>query len=260
MYFPPREAVQAFWSALAEQLAGALPASAGVPATLSWPQDYPAHWRQDDVLLSQTCGYPLTTTLAGQVQLVGSLAYKARGVQGIACRSQLICRAADARAELADFAGSTLAFNDVHSQSGYNALRALLASSGAQPPFFGQRVMTGSHGQSIKAVRTGAADMAAIDAVTLALWRRGNPGLATQLRVFAETASYPGLPLITALKTPPAVLAALRAALQTVCHGADYAALRAPLLISGFSPTTLQDYQVCMDMHNMALARGWREL
>ena len=262
MYFPPQAALQAFWSALAGLLR-ADPAAAGLdlPDQLSQPADCHAQWLERDLLLSQACGYPLVTQLAGKVQLVGSFAYSAPGVQGIHCQSQLLCRATDTRASLQAFAGSTLAFNDTISQSGYNALRALVATTTTAPrPFFAGSMQTGAHYRSIEAVRTGQADMVAVDAVSWALWQQANPALTTGLRVFGQTQSYPGLPLITALQTPPDLLAALRRALHTVARHPDHAALRAPLLICGFEPTTLADYQRCTEMQEQAFALGLRTL
>lgn len=262
MYFPPAAAVQAFWAALRDLLrADPRVAAADVPHTLDHSTDCHAQWLAPDLLLSQACGYPLVTQLVGRVQLVGSLAYDAPGVQGIACRSQLICRADDARQTLADFAGSTLAFNDTISQSGYNALRALLAQIAAAPnPFFADRVQTGSHYRSMQAVREGQADMAAVDAVSWALWQRSEPAQAKALRVFAQTEAYPGLPLVTSLHTAPDLLAALRSALQTVAEDARYAGVRAPLLIRGFAVTQMADYRRCLDMQEQAQARGLLQL
>ena len=262
MYFPPPEALQAFWAALAALLRRD-PAVApdSIPAQLTTATDCHLQWLQPDLLLSQACGYPLVTQLAGKVQLVGTFAYDAPGVQGTDCRSQLICRAGDARAALADFAGSTLAFNDTISQSGYNALRALVAStSAAPPPFFGASVLTGAHYRSIEAVRRGQADLAAVDAVSWALWQRSQPALAPELKVFGQTEAYPGLPLITSLQTPSTLLAALRRGLHSVAHDAAYASVRAPLLISGFVPTTLVDYQRCLDLQQQAFSLGLHEL
>ena len=219
-----------------------------------------AHWLEPGLLLSQACGYPLTTFLTGKVQLVGSFAYAAPGVQGMDCHSQLICRASDARDALEAFASSSLAYNDTVSQSGYNALRALLASTRAPQPFFATAVQTGSHYRSIDAVLQGQADMAAIDAVSWALWQRDQPQHANKLRVFGQTAAYPGLPLITSLQTPPVLLAALRDSLQAVATGPAYAALRAPLLVNGFVVSTLADYQVCITMQDAAYSGGLRRL
>lgn len=261
MYYPPQEAVQAFWAALAERLlADGACAGFDIPRDLRWPQDVHAQWQESDLLLSQACGYPLTTLLKDRVQLVGTFAYDAPGASGTACRSQLLCRAEDARQALPQFAGSTLAFNDRISQSGYNALRALLAAPGTARPFFAATVQTGAHIRSIEAVQTGLADMAAVDAVTWALWQRSKPGQAHGLRVFGQTAAYPGLPLITSLQTAPALLAALRTHLQALAGDAAYAALRAPLLICGFEATTPADYQVCLDMQELAYAGGLRAL
>ena len=254
MYFPPKEAVEAFWRALAQLLRERT--DAPIPAALTWPADYHAHWENDDFLISQTCGFPLTTVLFDKVQVLGAFAYNAPGAEGVNCRSQLICRSTDASTALADFKGSTLAFNATDSQSGYNALRALVASNGDAQPFFGQTVAVGSHGKSIESVRTGDTDMAAVDCVTLALWQRANPALAPGLRVFAQTAPYPGLPLVTSLATPPHMVAALRESLATVATDPRFAAVRAPLLIGGFAPLELADYAPCLDMQAQALACG----
>lgn len=261
MYFPPQQALQAFWAALADALRtkGALPARA-IPARLSEPANCHAQWLEPDLLLSQACGYPLVTQLAGKVQLVGTFAYNAPGTDGIACRSQLICRAGDARTSLQAFAGGTLAFNDTISQSGYNALRALVATTTTQRPFFAARLQTGAHYRSIDAVRQGHADMAAVDAVSWALWQRSQPALAAELQVFGQTEPYPGLPLITAQQTAPETVIALRQALQHVASDPALASLRAPLLIRGFAVTTAADYQRCLDMQEQAFAQDLRAL
>jgi ABC-type phosphate/phosphonate transport system substrate-binding protein len=261
MYFPPRTALQAFWTAL-RCLLLADPRMAGValPAALDEPADCHAQWLQSDLLLSQACGYPLVTQLAGKVQLVGTFCYDATGVQGMHCRSQMICRASDTRHALQDFAGGTLAFNDTISQSGFNALRALVATTTTQRPFFGRSLQTGAHLRSIEAVRTGQADMAALDAVSWALWQSSNPAQAAELRVFGQTEGYPGLPLITSLHTASEVLAALRQCLHTLATQSAFAQVRAPLLISGFEASSMANYQRCLDMQEQALGLGVRTL
>jgi len=264
MYFAPAEAVQSFWSAVASLMQRAV--KADLPEQITWPQDYDAHWLLPDLLLSQTCGYPLTTRLKGKVQLVGSVAYDVPEAAGIWCKSVLICRAADVRQTLNDFAGSTLAYNGCDSQSGYNALRALVAQHLAQqgwqagkgeaPAFFGAKVETGSHGKSILAVAGSQADMASVDCVTFRLWQLANPELAKEVRVFGVTESYPGLPLITSLDTPAPVLEALQQSLHTVATDPIYAAVRKPLLITGFEAGTLAQYQRCVEMEADALKLG----
>lgn len=261
MYFPPAESVQAFWAALVARLrSDARCAGLALPQTLQTADDVHAQWLEPDLLLSQACGFPLMTLLKDKVQLVGTLGYDAPGVEGIFCRSQLICRTGDPRQTLPDFAGATLAYNDRISQSGYNALRVLVAQTSAQRPFFGHRIDTGAHYRSIEAVRTGQADMAAIDPVTWAHWLHSNPQHVAELRVFGQTERYPGLPLISALQTPPEVVDALRSALQALASEPAAAGLRAPLLISGFVQTAWADYQLCLDWQAQAAAGGVQAL
>ncbi|WP_147321346.1 phosphate/phosphite/phosphonate ABC transporter substrate-binding protein [Rhodoferax lacus] len=265
MYFPPQAALQAFWAALATLLrADPRMVAADIPEVLTQAADCHVQWLEPDLLLSQACGYPLVTQLAGRVQLVGTFAYDAPGAEGTDCRSQLICRASDPRSSLEAFAGSTLAFNDTISQSGYNALRALVSRSATPRPFFAHTVMTGAHYRSIEAVRSGQADMAAVDAVSWALWQqdqqRDQTGRAAELRVFGQTDTYPGLPLITSLQTASEVLAALRQALQRIASDPAFAAVRAPLRITGFKATTPADYQRCLDMQALAFAAGLHTL
>lgn len=275
MYHAGPAAVQDFWQALCglvrSHLAQAPDAAARAVAdalnpapALLWPQDLAAHWRDPALLLSQTCGYPLSSQLQGQVQLLGTFAYLAPGAEGTDCRSLLVCRAQDLRGSLADFARSTLAYNASDSQSGYNAPRALLAGWGESITaplnpvgFFRRTVATGSHVQSLHAVREGRADWCAVDCVTWALWQRDQPALAQQLRVFGRTAPYPGLPLISSLHTPPSVVRALQQALTQISQDADYAALRAPLLIQGFESLPWERYDRCVQMQMFAQQRGW---
>jgi len=246
MYLAGGDAVQSFWNALAGLLAQRL--GRETKEMLHSPQDLYAHWLEPQLLLSQTCGYPLSTSLRDKVQLVGTFAYDAPGANGIFCKSQLIRNNTDKRSTLVEFGGGTLAFNGSDSQSGFNALRALIAATQAQRPFFRSGVETGGHNASIEAVRTGRADMAAVDCVTLAIWGDKHPALVQDIAVFGETASYPGLPLITSLATPPDTLRALRECLSMVANDALFAQVRAPLRITGFEVTTLADYGICVQM------------
>ena len=258
MYQPAGDAVQSFWSKFAALLQAS--ADCSIPTVLSFPDDLFAHWRSPGLLLSQTCGYPFSTMLFDQVQLVGTFAYAVPGARGIACRSQLVCRTTDPRKALSAFAGGTVAFNAKDSQSGYNALRALVAQASALRPFFSQAVESGAHVNSIELVRTGAVDMAAIDAVTWALWQHDNPDHAPALRVFGETDAYPGLPLITALGTSSELLDHMRSCLLAVATQPDYAPWRNPLRIHGFEVTKPSDYALCKAMQAQALGLGMSAL
>ena len=149
MYLSKRQALLSLWDLLQTRLLHA--GFDDLPETLDWPQDYPAHWRDPQLLLSQTCGYPLTHALAGAVQLVGVFRYDAPGCDGIFCSSQLVARTEYASRSLADFRGLRVAFNSDDSQSGYNALRAAVAPMAQRGRFFAEALSTGGHAASMAA-------------------------------------------------------------------------------------------------------------
>ena len=113
--------------------------------------------------------------------------------------------------------GLHVAFNGTDSQSGYNALLAMVATLGGGNTFFSGSVHTGSHQDSVLAVRDGLADVAAIDCVSLAGLQRHLPQVTRGVRVLAQSEAYPSLPLITSTSTSASDLAALRAALSWSC-------------------------------------------
>jgi ABC-type phosphate/phosphonate transport system substrate-binding protein len=106
-----------------------------VSSPSSPPADLLSHWRQPDLLLSQTCGYPLVTLLP-EVQTVGCFHYSAPGCEGIDYRSLLVARAADNARSLADFRGRRAICNSPDSQSGYNVLLKMVAPLAREGRFF----------------------------------------------------------------------------------------------------------------------------
>jgi ABC-type phosphate/phosphonate transport system substrate-binding protein len=255
MYLGAADAVQTLWSVLREALV--LKGLQQLPEYISWPQDLHAHWRAPDLLLSQTCGYPLTHALQGQVQLLGCFRYAAPGCEGIYCRSVLIAREESAHLALEDFRNRRVAFNARDSQSGYNALRALVAPLAQGGAFFGHTLETGSHRLSVDAVREGRADLAAIDCVTYAALARYTP-LATQgLRIIATTEDYPGLPLITAQGTSKTEIALMQSSLRSLMNSAQATPVLQALNILGFEVPEPGVYQRCVDMRETAQALGY---
>jgi len=258
MYFAPQGAAQVFWEVLREKLTPML--DMDLPQSLTWPVDYETHWLDTELLLSQTCGYPLTHSLRNKVQLLGTPIYDAPGTDGFYCCSQVIKRRSDIRRELADFRGARVAYNSADSQSGYNALRAIVAPLATKGRFFGSALKTGDHLSSIDAVLTGQADVAAVDAVTWTLANQARPELRDSLQVFTKTPRYPGLPLITSVNTSEQAVNAIRTTLVSICESEQHASILAPLCIKGFAVTSSVSYQGCMDMETSAAELGFRFL
>jgi ABC-type phosphate/phosphonate transport system substrate-binding protein len=258
MYLSHRPAVAALWELLRQALAAH--GMERLPAALTWPQDHHAHWLSPKVLLSQTCGYPLTHALAGEVQLVGCFAYNAPQYEGIFCRSVLVARTEHAHFSLENFRGRRVAFNAPDSQSGYNALRAQVAQMARGGSFFASALQTGGHSASVAAVQLGHADLAAIDCVTYDALLRYTPDAAQGLRIVGTTEAYPGLPLVSALTTSAEELALLQHALRAVVASPAAARTLEALGIVGFETPDVGVYQRCVDMRQSAEALGYPAL
>ncbi|MDY1038279.1 phosphate/phosphite/phosphonate ABC transporter substrate-binding protein [Lelliottia sp. CFBP8978] len=254
MYAINRAETLALWRAVQHLLI-----AHGVPADDLKPSvpegDLLSHWRHPDLLLSQTCGFPLVTQLA-EVQTVGCFHYTAPGCEGINYRSFLVARAQDNTQTLADFRGKRVVCNAEESQSGYNVLLKRVAPLSREGRFFSQVVLSGSHRQSVIDLARGAADIAAIDCVTWALLQRHEPTLLDGLTVIEHTPLTPGLPLITAGRTSAQTLTAIRAALDALVNAPEYRSLCEAAFIGGFSAVSREPYSLLLDWRKEAAEAG----
>ncbi len=151
-------------------------------------------WLHDDLILSQTCGYPFRALLAGKVTLIGTPDYGVEGCPPGYYRSVFVARSSDPRDKLAAFNGAAFAYNEALSQSGWAAPKHHADQIGLA---FGNLVRTGGHEFSARAVQQGAADFAALDAVSWALLRQDSDW-ARELKIIDRTQPSPGLPYICA--------------------------------------------------------------
>lgn len=262
MYVITPAAVQTLWDWIRQDLIKQLGSSysALVEEVLNSPQDLHEHWQQADVLISQTCGYPLMTELKNKVNLLGSFEYDVPFANGIYCKSVIICKANNSATQLADFKNQVVAFNNTQSQSGYNSFRHLIAPLSNNGQFFQSAVATGGHRASVLAVQSGQADIASIDGVTYHGFLKHAPEITQGLKIIATTHSYPGLPLISALNTPRTVLMALKNTLQGLHLQPALQDTLKTLFIKKFSVSSWQDYEVCLVMEKQAKALNYLHL
>lgn len=178
------------------------------------PRDLLAHWTEPDLVLSQTCGRPFKEHLLDKVQLVGTPDYGLANCPPGYYRSLVVARVDDTRQALSSFATARFAVNEPGSQSGWAALAAEVPEVLAGP-----KVGTGSHRASVLAVRSNAADFAAIDAVT---WRHlAAAGDTMDLRIIHRTEPRPGLPYITSLSQDAGLIRDALGAAITALSGTD---------------------------------------
>ena len=145
--------------------------------------------------------------------------------------ADVVVRADDAAAGVADLAGRRWTCNDPESLSGWKSMLARLAEAGRERDphaFFSRVIASGSHRASLELVATGEADASAIDSNALALKLRDDPALAARLRVVETWGPLPIQPILAAPDTPPADLAGAAQALL------DLDADSPPLAAAGF--------------------------
>lgn len=215
-------------------------------------------WLRSDLLLSQTCGYPYLQSLRGHATLLATPCFDVPGCAGSDYSSVIVTRADSGIETLADARGRVAAANDRHSNSGMNALRHAVAPLASGGRFFGAVQWSGSHAASVRMVRDGAADLAAIDCVTWAYLRQEYPASVTGVTTLGFTAAAPGLPIIAGNAVPGFLVRRLRGAL--LAPGAALRAAMAPLRIQRFAYCDEGEYARIAALERQAARHGYPEL
>lgn len=215
-------------------------------------------WLSPDLLLTQTCGYPLMTALRGRVRVLGRPHYELPDSSGGTHCSLLLSRANDPRDSLIAFRDSRGVINGEDSNSGMNLLRHRLAPLHRDGRFFTQVGISGSHRESLRWLREDLADLAAIDSVTFAYLAQHAEQEVEGLRIIARSAVSPTLPFITAATVTDehvsAIRLAMNQALRELPDVADILGLHQVL------PASAGEYQCVLDYQKEAEAMGYGQV
>ncbi|WP_277758965.1 PhnD/SsuA/transferrin family substrate-binding protein [Pseudomonas sp. A34-9] len=218
----------------------------------------PELWLSPDLLLTQTCGYPLMTALRGQVRIVGRPRYELPDASAGNHCSLILGRADDSRKTLADFHNSRGVINSEDSNSGMNLLRQRLAPLQQNGQFFASVGISGGHRESLRWLRENLADLAAIDSVTYAYLARHVPEEVCALRVVARSAFSPTLPFITVASASDEQVETLRQVMnQALGELPDVVqTLGLPEVLAASE----SDYQILLDYQREAEEIGYSRL
>jgi ABC-type phosphate/phosphonate transport system substrate-binding protein len=212
--------VDALWAAVAERI--------DADPQRQRPEDLHEHWSSGEYLLSQTCGFPLVSELAGRVSVVGVFTTEVGHDDGSEYCSVIVVPVEPSDRH------APLAVNSWDSLSGWVSLGCVLTE-----PWTGEVVLTGGHRMSMREVAAGRASMASIDAVTLKILSRNEPDLLGGMRVVRRGPMVPCLPLIT---PDPRNVQGLRTALAAVVREPALRSSLNRLSITGFVPLDLSAY------------------
>ncbi len=218
-------------------------------------EDMAAFWAAPNLLLGQTCGYPLVTSLASRVHVVGTPVFSHAYCDGMRYSSLLLVQQDSGLHSLEDLRGKRALYNGPDSHSGMNALRHSVAPLARAGRFFGSARATGGHRESLAALQRREADVACVDCVHYGYALRDAPDRVAGLRVLHVTAHAPGLPFIASIHlSEPRLLELRRALLELPAERPD---LMQPLSIVSIEPTTLAHYQAVLDMEREAIELGY---
>ena len=236
-----REATEEWWHGLSRHL--------GATVDLDRSPDHFAAWRRDDLFFSQTCGYPFTHEFKGLLKYITTPHYAVPGCVGAGYCSFVFARF-DQPPD--SFRGGTAAVNNPDSMSGMLALKLVFAPFARAGNFFDRAIETGSHVNSMIAVRDGRADICAIDAVCVAMALRYRPDYLDGLVEIARSPTVPSLPYVTRNGD----VEHMRRALVAAFAGPDLQACREQLFLSGQSVLPPTAYDRITDLENDAQEAG----
>lgn len=210
-------------------------------------------WRQPNLLLSQTCGYPLTHDFKDTFNIIGTPKYAVEGCVDHQYQSLILCRDDSPLEHLSDFKGTRAAVNDLASQSGYSAFRHVIAPLAGAKSFFSSVMVSGGHRHSMAALQTNEVDICSVDPVSYALACRYVPTLVDKLRVVSKTEFAPTLPYVCSNKLDHELQRKIKYALTQAFASEALKGVRESLFLSGMTITSLSDYQRILEMEQHAV-------
>ncbi|OIN44915.1 phosphate ABC transporter substrate-binding protein [Pseudomonas azotoformans] len=217
--------------------------------------DLPGLWLAPELLVTQTCGYPLMTQLRGKVRVIGRPRYELpHSSQGEHC-SLLLTRDDNPRHRLADFHNSRGVINGHDSNSGMNLLRERLAPLQRDGRFFASVGISGAHRESLRWLREDRADLAAIDSVTYDYLARFAPQEVAGLRIVTRSAPSPTLPYIGPLGLSDEQVVQIRRAMNQALQ--DLPEVAETLGLHEVLPANESDYAVLLNYQDQAVSAGY---
>lgn len=154
-----------------------------------------------------------------------------------------------------DLRGARWGFNEIHSHSGWHVVRYTLAQRKLGADFFGERIATGGHAESLRLVADGQLDGAAIDSTVLEGLIARNPQLDQRIRIIDTLGPSARPPWVIRKSVPVQERALLRKALCMLHESAGGRALLQTAGLTRFALVSDHDYDGIRQMLRLANAR-----
>ena len=215
------------------------------PRSLTWSGDVHARWYDSDCVITQVCGGPFAALHRNDMHLIGAFALDIPEADGGHYRSVLLSPHQRSIDEL-NFEDIHAVANSADSLSGWSSL--LAATVGPGNDWTGQVTFTSAHRDSLLALAKGKADLASIDAWSLALIAEEQPELVAGLHRVALGPRIPTPPITARRNLAGEQIDELRLAFVDTLADPATGDARAALHISGFADNELDDYLAILSL------------
>ena len=171
--------------------------------------------------------------------------------------SDVVVRHDSRYAAFADLRGAAWAFNEPHSQSGYNVTRYHLATLGETRGYFGRVVVAGSHLGALAMILDGRVDAAAIDSTVLELELASRPELRETIPIVEVLGPSPMPPWVASRSLPAGIRDAIRSVFVEMHKDQEGQTMLTRGQIARFAPVKDRDYEPIREMARVAEVVRW---
>ncbi len=220
---------------------------------LNWaaPADLGALWKRPDLGLTFLCGRPYLQAGARH-QIIGAPLGPESGAEAAYC-TLLLARSSSRWSRVEDSFGSRLGHMPVHSQSGYNALRFLLASYARGGRLYASHTAFETPVECLNALCEGRVDVIPLDSYFHSLLTSCSSRWQDELSILGRS-PLTAMPFLAASPgLDSGVVTALRGALEAWSRSSCGEELRRELCMKGFSLPIPSDYAVLAEQEAAAL-------
>jgi ABC-type phosphate/phosphonate transport system substrate-binding protein len=251
-----RAATDAWWARLARALRRE--GLKDVPSELTRNGSVQAAGEKPELILTQICGYHLAQPHC-DLTYIATPCYTADGCSGPLYRSHIVVPESAPARSLEELRGLRCAISSYTSHSGCNALRGAISPLARDGRFFSEVLVSGAHACSLDLLRSGEADVAAVDCITYALLARHRPNALEGTRIIGQTEAAPACPYVAQVNATSDVISRLRGSLRAAAEDPALANARSELLLIGFQVLDAHEYDQIGRVEEEAKRRGFRD-
>jgi phosphonate transport system substrate-binding protein len=156
-----------------------------------------------------------------------------------------------------DLRGTTWAYNESGSHSGYNVIRYHIAMGGLGADYFGRIVESSSHQRSLRLLLENAIDAAAIDSTVLEMELTRDPSIVERIRTIAVLGPSPAPPWVVHASISSDVRQALRREFLSMDKDPRGQRILKDAGMLRFATVSDDDYDPIREMERIAASVDW---